>query len=252
MTLNTRFPLPPPLNDTGIKDVSTIDTGAIQERVGQIANYMALHASSVLNSMDNITVMILLLYGGPTQLPAAATEGTLTSLYDLSQSHRTSIGSSFTKNNKIASTHNGGDKISQQPAVPGSSTNPAPVTLAGNPTNAPTAAFERVGGRVQQQQQSPQSKLLANSFTQDEIDVLKSLSSAADEGQGDRKRTDQTGTEVPGNLILRMYILTHILPTILLSLPPSLQRVKVKPLFFTTFILYHKHTDVSYSAFKFV
>lgn len=38
-------------------------------RLSQVANNMAVHSVSNLNSMDNVTVLILLLSGGPASCP---------------------------------------------------------------------------------------------------------------------------------------------------------------------------------------
>ena len=42
---------------------------AVTEKLSQIAHNMATHAVSNLNSMDNVTVLIILLRGGPVSCP---------------------------------------------------------------------------------------------------------------------------------------------------------------------------------------
>jgi hypothetical protein len=52
-----------------LKELNSIGAEEISNRLSQAANNIAVHAVSNLNSMDNVTVLIVLLSGGPAAIP---------------------------------------------------------------------------------------------------------------------------------------------------------------------------------------
>jgi hypothetical protein len=50
-------------------DVESLGPDTVHTRLSQVAHNMAMHAVSTLNSMDNVTVLIILLCGGPERCP---------------------------------------------------------------------------------------------------------------------------------------------------------------------------------------
>lgn len=52
-------------------DIETVGEEVVSTRLSQVANNMAVHAVSNLNSQDNVTVLIILLCGGPAGYPPA-------------------------------------------------------------------------------------------------------------------------------------------------------------------------------------